>query len=762
MAIKNSNSKSSSNTPQASKKKSMKGMKIVPDLITHKVTGMPTKLNLYEDSHTKPVWTPNIMFYLANCVLDKYSHISKGEKVGIFKSPECFGPRNIDTELDIIFHPFIWNHNWHLAIGLMKERKILMVDCSDDVSCTLSFPVKSVLRIEEFILTFGHKARKSALKKPIHVAWEFKKISKIQGVNVLAVIYCVCCSDLFRKSLQDADESYNQDTKDTKDNKHIISSKHHRIYDIDEFYEELPSLERYNFSAELYKSKEFVLVQPSLMPEFPGNEMKKNNDVTEFEDLTINDSDDQGKTNNTTTTKTTNSKVENKGVLQPLDQDTNKRKSNNIFSIENENKKIKIMSSERKFKAPVIKNTEPIVIDIDDEEEEEEDKEETEVKEDKTAAEPEVEAIIESQVTETKDNKAATNDTETNDKETNDKENEINKEGTLKEKYISDKENLDKSNNNVNNKLSETNKENVALVEIPDKNRNVSKQNIVSDTIKEFEQIKLRENKETEKKSHEAKMISERDKQYFKKVLSQRILKDTIAKKYVKFVLRKKEKQNRTMQQTVDLANEISLTIQSWCHINNSDRQLWNICITDFLECSKIRNKVDFDSKDSKKLLDIDHKNKIIPLILTNGNVIFVNFNVDQNNAENCAVYVLEICLKSKKSYGTEGKLMKTAAFKKLVEEYGFKTGRLITEISYSRYISPFDEILYPFFYFINYFSYIDKFNFNEEFNDDIIEDYSDALDDLMDSILKLNLQHIKDDFFKLKEIIASFRKIQT
>lgn len=740
MAIKNSSSKSGSSTPQASKKKSMRGMRIVPDSITHKVTGMPTKLNLYEDSHTKHVWTPNIMFYLANCVLDKYSHISKGEKVGIFKSPECFGPRNIDTELDIIFHPFIWNHNWHLAIGLMKERKILMVDCSDDVSCTLSFPVKSVLRIEEFILTFGHKARKSALKKPIHVAWEFKKISKIQGVNVLAVIYCVCCSDLFRKSLQDADESNNQDTKD---NKQTVPSKHHRIYDIDEFYEELPYLERYNFSAELCKSKEFVLVQPSLMPEFPGNEIKKNNDVTEFEDLTLNDSDDQVATNNT---KNTNLKAENKGVLQPLDQDTNKRKLNNVLSIANETKKIKIMSSEPKLKAPVFTNTEHIVIDIEDEEEEEDKA--------KAGTEVEAKAIVDGKETQHKDNKIS------KDTETKNKENEL-KEEALKEKNTSDKENVDESNINDNKNSTEPNKENGALVEIPDKEGNVNKQNIVSDTIKEFEQVKLREKIETEKKSHEAKMISERDKQYFKKVLSQRILKDTIAKKYVTFVLRKKEKQNRTIQQTVDLANDISFMIQSWCHINNSDRQLWNICITDFLECSKIRNKVDFDSKDSKKLLEIDHKNKIIPLILTNGNIIFVNFNIDQNNPENCAVYVLEICLKSKKSYGTEGKLMKTAAFKKLVEEYGFKTGRLITEISYSRYISPFDEILYPFFYFINYFSYIDKFNFNEEFNDDIIEDYSDALDDLMDSIIKLNLQHIKDDFFKLKEIIASFRKIQ-
>lgn len=740
MAIKNSSSKSGSSTPQASKKKSMRGMRIVPDLITHKVTGMPTKLNLYEDSHTKHVWTPNIMFYLANCVLDKYSHISKGEKVGIFKSPECFGPRNIDTELDIIFHPFIWNHNWHLAIGLMKERKILMVDCSDDVSCTLSFPVKSVLRIEEFILTFGHKARKSALKKPIHVAWEFKKISKIQGVNVLAVIYCVCCSDLFRKSLQDADESINQDTKD---NKQTVPSKHHRIYDIDEFYEELPYLERYNFSAELCKSKEFVLIQPSLMPEFPGNEIKKNNDVTEFEDLTLNDSDDQIATNSN---KTTNLKDENKGVLQPLDQDTNKRKFNNGLSIANETKKIKIMSSEPKLKAPVFANTEHIVIDIEDDEEEDKAKAGTEV---------EAKAIVDGKETEHKDSKIS------KDTETKNKENELKEEDTLKGKNTSDKENVDESNINVNKNLTESNKENGALVEIPDKEGNVNRQNIVSDTIKEFEQVKLREKIETEKKSHEAKMISERDRQYFKKVLSQRILKDTIAKKYVTFVLRKKEKQNRTIQQTVDLANDISFMIQSWCHINNSDRQLWNICITDFLECSKIRNRVDFDSKDSKKLLDIDHNNKIIPLLLTNGNIVFINFNIDQNNPDNCAVYVLEICLKSKKSYGTEGKLMKTAAFKKLVEEYGFKTGRLVTEISYSRYISPFDEILYPIFYFINYFSYIDKFNFNEEFNDDIIEDYSDALDDLMDSIIKLNLQHIKDDFFKLKEIIASFRKIQ-
>ncbi|GMF30189.1 unnamed protein product [[Candida] boidinii] len=332
----------------------------------------------------------------------------------------------------------------------------------------------------------------------------------------------------------------------------------------------------------------------------------KNNDVTEFEDLTLNDSDDQVATNNTTNT---NLKTENKGVLQPLDQDTNKRKLNNELSIANETKKIKIMSSEPKLKAPVFTNTEHIVIDIEDEEEEDKAKAGTEF---------EAKAIVDGKETEHKDNKIS------KDTETKNKENELSEGETIKEKYTSDKENVDESNINVNKNSTDPHKENGALVEIPDKEGNVNRQNIVSDTIKEFEQVKLREKIETEKKSHEAKMISERDRQYFKKVLSQRILKDTIAKKYVTFVLRKKEKQNRTIHQTVELANDISFMIQSWCHINNSDRQLWNICITDFLECSKIRNRVDFDSKDSKKLLDIDHNNKIIPLLLTNGNIRFV------------------------------------------------------------------------------------------------------------------------------------------
>lgn len=134
------------------------------------------------------------LYHYCNLILDKFD--TKTSKLGLFKDDLNYGPKLKD--IDIYFHPFIWEGNLHLAIGFTKYNKILFVHCSDFKNSKIlpTFKIEASLEIQNFIKFFGHKLSKNSLKFPRIYSDLFEPTTNFNSINLLTVIFAFCLDSI--------------------------------------------------------------------------------------------------------------------------------------------------------------------------------------------------------------------------------------------------------------------------------------------------------------------------------------------------------------------------------------------------------------------------------------------------------------------------------------------------------------------------------------------------------------------------------------
>ncbi|KAG7882544.1 hypothetical protein KL938_002967 [Ogataea parapolymorpha] len=199
------------------------------EIISHKTTGMKSRLKFSDDSHREKVWSPEMVFYYMNLLFDEYK---TGTRFVLFKSRDSYGPKTRHPELT--FHPFLWAGDWHLAVGFHESQKIVLVNCSESQSeSDVGFPLRSVLKIEDFVIYFGHKVNKSTLKKPYRVTNFIEPLCPINAINLLSLVFTFCVSPTHLKEM------------------FISPNPELRTFDVSEFYEEIKNFDRFGNARQI-------------------------------------------------------------------------------------------------------------------------------------------------------------------------------------------------------------------------------------------------------------------------------------------------------------------------------------------------------------------------------------------------------------------------------------------------------------------------------------------------------------------------------
>ncbi|KAH3661518.1 hypothetical protein OGAPHI_006366 [Ogataea philodendri] len=187
---------------------------------------MRSRLKFSDDSHREKVWSNEMLFFYMNLLLDEYN---TGMKFGLFRNKDSYGPKS--GVVEIMFHPFLWAGDWHLAVGFHKLHKIAVINCSKlDPKENAGFPIRSVLKLEEFVFFFGHKINKSSLKHPYKAASFIEPVSSINAINLLALVFTFCVTPTHLTDM------FSQVGAEP------------RTYDVSEFYEEIVRFDRFGYA----------------------------------------------------------------------------------------------------------------------------------------------------------------------------------------------------------------------------------------------------------------------------------------------------------------------------------------------------------------------------------------------------------------------------------------------------------------------------------------------------------------------------------
>ncbi len=204
------------------------------EIITHKKTGMKSRLKLSDNSHRERVWSQEMLFHYLNMILDRFSDV-QGSSIGLFRNSKSYGPKGNVTR--VVFHPFKWNGDWHLAIGFSDLQKMLFLNCSGEEfpyeRGVGSFSLKAVLAVEDFVHFFGHKISKYALKYPKIYSHVFEPVSSINAVNLLSAVFAFCVDEI----------SVTNTFCDLEDKP--------RKYDVSVFYPVLKGFDRYAYTRSI-------------------------------------------------------------------------------------------------------------------------------------------------------------------------------------------------------------------------------------------------------------------------------------------------------------------------------------------------------------------------------------------------------------------------------------------------------------------------------------------------------------------------------
>ncbi|KAI0464755.1 hypothetical protein LJB42_002380 [Komagataella kurtzmanii] len=160
-------------------------------------------------------WSRSSVYYYSNLVLDKFGR----NQVGLYNSRGKYGPKNRNVKH--LIHPFQYEGTWNVAILLRKNAvrggidvdnshafselgketkvsvgELVLINCSPNDPRS-EFPVDVCFNIDQFILETGQKLRNRSLKNFSRVENLFPIYSKIDALNVLGVVFTMCCSSFF-------------------------------------------------------------------------------------------------------------------------------------------------------------------------------------------------------------------------------------------------------------------------------------------------------------------------------------------------------------------------------------------------------------------------------------------------------------------------------------------------------------------------------------------------------------------------------------
>lgn len=152
--------------------------------------------NTSNNPNFNKLFNEETMYHYCNLLLEKYN--PSDVTLALFRTSNDYGPPKLKENIDIFFHPFKWDDDWHLAIAFTQYEKMLIVNCSDlpsnetTLNQNTSFPIQTSLRLRNFIKFFGHKISKYSLKYPRIFADLYEPSTKFNSINLLIVIFSFC------------------------------------------------------------------------------------------------------------------------------------------------------------------------------------------------------------------------------------------------------------------------------------------------------------------------------------------------------------------------------------------------------------------------------------------------------------------------------------------------------------------------------------------------------------------------------------------
>ncbi|QPG75183.1 hypothetical protein FOA43_002532 [Brettanomyces nanus] len=205
---------------------------IAPDeIIAHKRTGMKSRLKFSDNSHREKVWSQEMLYHYVNMIIDRFGD-NGDSSLGLFRNQKSYGPKGGLAR--VVFHPFKWGGDWHLAIGFAEQRKMLFLNCGGENFAYRkgvgSFSMKAALVLEDFIVYFGKKISKYALKYPRVYSHIFEPSSPLNAINLLSAVFAFCVDEkAITNTFCNADATP-------------------RKYDVSDFYPVLKSMDRYAYT----------------------------------------------------------------------------------------------------------------------------------------------------------------------------------------------------------------------------------------------------------------------------------------------------------------------------------------------------------------------------------------------------------------------------------------------------------------------------------------------------------------------------------
>lgn len=157
-------------------------------------------------SHTTDRWSLNMMFYYSAMVMDRYSRPRC--EIGIFRNSVCYGPAG--RALQFWIHPYRYKDNWHLALVNTPSSSLYLINCSPTSEMSFDIDLEAVFcknEDDDFLQVVRKLFRPKGLNKlrpfsVVQIASLFNAISRNNAVNVLAIVYSMCCSDTFLRCFE--------------------------------------------------------------------------------------------------------------------------------------------------------------------------------------------------------------------------------------------------------------------------------------------------------------------------------------------------------------------------------------------------------------------------------------------------------------------------------------------------------------------------------------------------------------------------------
>lgn len=661
-------------------------------LYHYKMTNMYTNLALVNYSTTgnnnyQTMFNEETLFHYCNLLLDTYDNGSLN--LAMFRSVDNYGPKR--SNIDIYFHPFLWEDEWHLAIGFTKYKKILFIHCSDYTNNAgiednnnndntisnnnskqasyPSFSMKTSIVIKQFIIFFKQKLSKNSLKYPRLFTDLFEPCTPYNAINLLTIIFSFCLDPVsLMRSLCDPEFS---------PRKFDISDMYPVIDTIDKDFRE----EYLNEISKLEKEKEMERVELEKATSEEVKNVKSADNENSRQKREAERKEWEKKELEKKRQIVEQNELKEKEYLQKASQMKRRDDSKDADNISKRPKRT--LRPKGTLSAPIEIN------DLDSEEEEDNLGGDVENESSKSATKV---------VTAGNDDKNFHIKTDRksieSEKKKSDEDHENNKNGD--EKTSAAKTNISPDNDDYDG----------------------------NDDSKKLHQANLK------------KIFLPKYSIVFKKYILNRTLFTDTKKIDLIFHLIKEfcyssttnpkafnSKTNKLIKPPIELRNSLFVSYRR-------------------------RMKQEFDESLLEEILKTDYKNQIIPLIFENGSVFLINIKTNDNF--NCIIKL--VCV-SNRSNRSEREIMKNYAFRRLVEMYVTKFNRLVTKIRCSIINvknTSFFKVSMQAFYALHYMLWKNKIDLTFKPKAENLESYTLFFERILESAEQGNMFKTELNFKRL------------